>query len=100
MKKAQRCNLYRYWVNGEEAHILDGYLRRMFRWLHDWQMHFNLESVQLCIWTREATHSHCEMGVGGSKVLRVSDEYRVLGVSMRKSTTPSGQCAKASRNAN
>jgi len=37
--------------------------------------------------------------VGGSKVLRLSDEERVLGESMHKSTKPSGQCAEASRNA-
>src|SRR6218665_2530460 len=48
---------------------------------------------------RSNTFSY-EMVVGGSKVVRVSEEYRVLGVSMHKSTKPSGQCAEASRNAN
>ena len=38
-----------YWVNGEEAQILDGDLRRMFKWSQDWQTQFNLESVHLCI---------------------------------------------------
>ena len=42
-----------------------------------------------------------EMGVGGSKkVLGLYEEERVLGVSMHKSTKPSGQCAEASGNAN
>src|SRR6218665_3820624 len=49
--------------------------------------------------TRNNTFSY-EMGVGGSKVLRVSEEERVLGVSMHKSIKPSGQCGEASRNAN
>ena len=41
-----------------------------------------------------------EIGVGGSKVLRVNEEERVLGMSMHKITKPSGQCAEASKNAN
>jgi len=41
-----------------------------------------------------------EIGVGGSKVLRVSEEERVPGMSMHERTKPSGQCAEASRNAN
>src|SRR6218665_725005 len=49
--------------------------------------------------TRSTTFSY-EMGVAGSKVLRLSEEERVLGENMHKSTKPSGQYAEASRNAN
>ena len=55
-------NYVENWVNEEEAQILEGDLLRMFRWPKDWQMQFNLESVQLCIWTREAPHSHMKWG--------------------------------------
>ena len=37
----------------QEADILREDLRRMFRWSQDWQMLFNLENAQLCIWGRE-----------------------------------------------
>jgi len=82
-------------MHGEEAQILEGDLLRMFRWSQDWQMQFNMESVQLCIWTQEATHSHnYEMGVGGSKVLRVSEDERVLGVSMTRAQNLQGNVLK------